>query len=98
MPKGPKGEKRPQNLTMRNSMRQFTGPANAFPRKVANHCRVVALYAVWYNCVGIHKALRATPAMIIGMTGKLRSAGEIVRGGRTGDSTEGGSIAGDQGP
>jgi hypothetical protein len=36
---------------------------NAFSKKVENHARAVALFALYYNFVRIHKTLRTTPAM-----------------------------------
>jgi IS1 family transposase len=68
-----------QNLTMRMSMRRFTRLTNAFSKKFENHCHMVALYAVWYNFVRIHKTLRCTPAMEAGVTEKLWSLEDIVR-------------------
>ena len=46
------------NLTMRMSMRRFTRLTNAFSKKLTNHAHMVALYALWYNFVRIHKTLR----------------------------------------
>lgn len=57
-----------QNLTMRMSMRRFTRLTNAFSKKFANHCYMVALYFVWYNWVRPHKSLKGeTPAMASGL-------------------------------
>ena len=68
-----------QNLTMRMSMRRFTRLTNAFSKKFENHCHMVALYAVWYNFVRIHKTLRCTPAMEAQVTDRLWSLEDIVR-------------------
>jgi IS1 family transposase len=67
-----------QNLTMRMHMRRFTRLTNAFSKKFANHAHMVAIYAVWYNWVRIHKTLRVTPAMAAGLTDRLWSWEEIV--------------------
>jgi hypothetical protein len=39
---------------------------------------MVALYAVWYNFVRIHKTLRVTPAMAAGLTDRLWSMEDVV--------------------
>jgi len=67
-----------QNLTMRMHMRRFTRLTNAFSKKFENHVHMVALYAVWYNWVRIHKTLRVTPAMAAGLTDKLMGFEDIV--------------------
>jgi 4-aminobutyrate aminotransferase-like enzyme len=46
------------NLTMRMAMRRFTRLTNAFSKKLENHALMVALYALWYNFVRVHKTLR----------------------------------------
>ena len=43
------------NLTMRMAMRRFTRLTNAFSKKLENHAHMVALYALWYNFVRVHK-------------------------------------------
>jgi hypothetical protein len=48
---------------MRMAMRRFTWLTNAVSKKLENHCHMVALYALWYNFVHIHKNLHITPAM-----------------------------------
>lgn len=67
-----------QNLTLRMHMRRFTRLTNAFSKKFENHVHMVALYAVWYNWVRIHKTLRVTPAMAAGLTDKLMSMEDVV--------------------
>jgi IS1 family transposase len=67
-----------QNLTMRMSMRGFTRLTNAFSKKFENHAHMVAIYAVHYNWLRVHKSLRVTPAMAAGLTDKLMSWADIV--------------------
>jgi IS1 family transposase len=66
------------NLTMRMSMRRFTRLTNAFSKKLENHGHMVALYALWYNFVRIHKTLRVSPAMAAGIEIKLWSMEDVV--------------------
>ena len=56
------------NLTMRMHNRRFTRLTNAFSKKFENHAHMVAIYAVWYNFLRIHKSLRVTPAMAAGLS------------------------------
>ncbi len=67
-----------QNLTMRMHMRRFTRLTNAFSKKFESYVNMVALYAVWYNFIRIHKTLWVTPAMAAGLTGKLMSMEDVV--------------------
>src|SRR5712671_69590 len=66
------------NLTMRVSMRRFTRLTNAFSKKLQNHEYMVALYALWYNFVRIHKTLRISPAMAAGIEKRLWSMEDVV--------------------
>ncbi|MER9329801.1 IS1 family transposase [Mesorhizobium sp. M0488] len=66
-----------QNLTMRMQMRRFTRLTNAFSKKFENHVHMVALYAVWYNFIRIHKTLKTSPAMAAGVSATLWSMDEI---------------------
>ena len=66
------------NLTMRVSMRRFTRLTNAFSKKLENHAHMVALYALWYNFVRIHKTLRTSPAMAAGIETRLWSMEDVA--------------------
>jgi len=66
------------NLTMRMAMRRFTRLTNAFSKKLDNHAHMVALYALWYNFVRIHKTLRTSPAMAAGIESRLWSMEDVV--------------------
>jgi hypothetical protein len=44
---------------------------NGFSKKVRNHAQMVALYALWYNFVRMHKTLRMSPAMAAGVEARL---------------------------
>ena len=59
-------------------MTRFTQLTNAFSKKIKNHAHSVALFAMYYNFVRIHKTLRTTPAMAAGVTKRLWEIGDIV--------------------
>jgi IS1 family transposase len=59
------------NLNVRMHTRRFTRLTNAFSKKVENHAHSVALFAMYYNFVRIHKTLRTTPAMAAGVSKRL---------------------------
>ena len=59
-------------------MRRFTRLTNALSKKFENHCHMVALYAVRYNFIRIHKTLRVTPAMETNITDRLFTHEELV--------------------
>jgi hypothetical protein len=56
----------------------FTRLTNAFSKKVENHVHSVALFAMYYNFVRIHKTLRTMPAMAANVTKRLWEIGDIV--------------------
>ena len=58
--------------------RRFTRLTSAFSKKVENHAHSVALFAMYYNFVRIHKTLRTTPAMAAGVTKRLWEIGDVV--------------------
>lgn len=66
------------NLTMRMHNRRFTRLTNAFSKKFENHAHMVAIYAVWYNFLRIHKSLRVTPAMAAGLSETVMDWSGIV--------------------
>ena len=66
------------NLNIRMHTRRFTRLTNAFSKKVENHTHAVALFAMYYNFVRIHKTLRTTPAMAAKVTERLWEVGDIV--------------------
>jgi hypothetical protein len=47
-------------------------------KKVENHAHSVALFAMYYNFVRIHKTLRTTPAMAANVSKRLWEIGDIV--------------------
>ncbi len=66
------------NLSVRMYTRRFVRLTNAFSKKVENHAHSVALFAMYYNFVRIHKTLRTTPAMAANVTKRLWEVGDIV--------------------
>jgi len=66
------------NPTMRMQNRRFTRLTNAFSKKFENHAHMVAIYAVWYNWLRIHKTLRVTPAMAAGLSQTVMDWSDIV--------------------
>jgi IS1 family transposase len=67
-----------QNLTMRMSMRRFTRLTNGFSKKFENHAHMVAIYAVHYNFLRIHKTLRVTPAMAAGLSTTVMGWADVI--------------------
>ncbi len=66
------------NLTLRMANRRFTRLTNAFSKKLANHCHMIALYTVWYNFVKMHKTLKMTPALAANVSDILWSMDKLV--------------------
>lgn len=67
-----------QNLTMRMGMRRFTRLTNGFSKKVENLEHAVSLHFMHYNFARIHKTLRVTPAMAVGISDHVWSLEEIA--------------------
>ena len=66
------------NLSVRMHTRRFTRLTNAFSKRVENHAHAIALFAMYYNFVRIHKTLKITPAMAAKVTLRLWEIGDIV--------------------
>jgi hypothetical protein len=66
------------NLSVRMHTRRFTRLTNGFSKKVENHAHSVALFAMYYNFVRVHKTLRVTPAMAANVTKRLWEMCDIV--------------------
>lgn len=66
------------NLSMRMGMRRFTRLTNAFSKKFNNLRAAVALYMMHYNFCRVHKTLRVTPAMEIGLADHVWELDELV--------------------
>lgn len=66
-----------QNLTVRMSMRRYTGLTNAFSKKIENHIAATAICFMHYNFARIHKSLRVTPAMATGVSDHVWSLEQI---------------------
>ena len=64
---------------MRMAMRRLTRLTNAFSEKLEHHAHMVALYALRYNFVRVHKTLRMSPAMAAGIETRLWSMEDVVR-------------------
>jgi hypothetical protein len=62
----------------RMSMRRFTRLTNGFSKKIENHGHAVALHSMYFNFVRVHKTLRVTPAMEVGIAGHVWSMEELV--------------------
>lgn len=67
------------NLTMRMTNRRFTRLTNAFSKKWRNHELMIAIHAVHYNFVRMHKTLRCTPAMAADLSSTLWSLEDMIR-------------------
>jgi hypothetical protein len=66
------------NLNVRMDCRRFTWLSDGYSKKLAHHEAAVALFVVAYNFTRIHSALKATPAVAMGITGHVWSIAELV--------------------
>ena len=63
---------------MRMSIRRLTRLTNAFSRKLDNLIHALALHFAFYNFCCIHKTLRVTPAMAVGVTDRHWALEDIM--------------------
>src|SRR5712691_187032 len=72
------------NLSIRMASRRFTRLTNAFSKKLDNHTAAVSLYVSHYNLCRVHESLtpnaahQNTPAMVLGITDRPWSIGEMI--------------------
>ena len=72
------------NFSIRMASRRFTRLTNGFSKKLDNHCAAVSLYVAHYNLCRVHESLspnaknRQTPAMVLGLTDRPWSLGELI--------------------
>jgi hypothetical protein len=59
------------NLTLRMSSKRFARLSNCCSKKLEAHRAAVSLYVAHYNLRRVHKALRSTPAMALGITDRV---------------------------
>ena len=55
------------NLTLRMASKRFARLSNGFSKKIDCHLAAVGLYVAFYNLCRTHEALKATPAMALGI-------------------------------
>jgi hypothetical protein len=66
------------NLTIRMPNRRFTRLTNAFSKKAENHMHAFSIFTMHYNFARIHKTLRVTRAMEIGIADHIWTYEEIA--------------------
>lgn len=67
-----------QNLTMRMHCRRLTRLTNAFSKKMENFEAAIGLHFGYYNLAKIHKTIRMTPAMALGVTSSIWTVEDLV--------------------
>ncbi len=67
-----------QNHTLRVHCRRMSRLTNAFSKKLENFETAIALHMAYYNLCKIHGAIRATPAMEVGVESSTVSVAELL--------------------
>lgn len=67
-----------QNHTLRMHCRRMSRLTNAFSKKLENFKAAIALHMAYYNLCKAHTAIRATPAMEIGVEPSAVSVLELL--------------------
>jgi hypothetical protein len=60
------------------SSKRFARLGNGFSKRLENHCAAVSLYVAFYNLCRTHEALRATPAVALGISDRVWSIGDLI--------------------
>jgi hypothetical protein len=58
--------------------RCFTRLTNGFSKRLENHLAAVALYVAHYNLCRVHEALKTTPAVALGIAGRVWTVGDLL--------------------
>ncbi|MGF1482784.1 MAG: hypothetical protein ACFBZ8_00290 [Opitutales bacterium] len=67
-----------QNHTLRMHCRRLTRLTNAFSKKLENFKAAVALSFAYYNFCRVHKSIRCTPAMELGVATSVWTVADLV--------------------
>ena len=67
-----------QNLTLRMASKRFARLSNGFSKRIECHLAAVSLHVAFYNLCRVHEALRATPAMALGIADRVWTIGDLV--------------------
>jgi hypothetical protein len=66
------------SLSVRMTNRRYARLTNAFSKKIENHAAAVALGYFAYNFIKIHRTVRVTPVMAVGVTDRLWEVSDLV--------------------
>lgn len=67
-----------QNHTLRMHCRRMSRLTNAFSKKLENFKAAIALHMAYYNLCKVHGAIRATPAMEVGVENSIVTVAELL--------------------
>lgn len=67
-----------QHLTLRMHCRRLTRLTNTFSKKLENLKAAIALHFAYYNLVKIHRTIRMTPAMALGVSDRIWTIDDLV--------------------
>jgi IS1 family transposase len=66
------------NLSIRMGMKRFARLSNGFSKKIDCHLAAISLHVAFYNLCRTHEALKATPAMALGIADRVWSVGDLI--------------------
>jgi IS1 family transposase len=66
------------HLSLRMGSKRFARLSNGFSKKLEQHGAAVSLYVAFYNLCRVHEALRATPAMALGIADRVWTIGDLL--------------------
>lgn len=65
-------------LSIRTHLRRFVRRGTGFSKCLRNHRAAISLFVSWYNLCRVHKSLRVTPGMQVGITNRVWSIEELI--------------------